>query len=336
MATDRRQQQQQVTMADVAAHAGVSRALVSIVLRGVPGASPQNRAKVLAAAAALDYHPDQRARLLGSRRSRTIGVVYDLHRPFHGEVLEELYAAVSDGSWRLAVEPTAPSRPERTAVRALLDQRCEAVLLVGPTTSAAALAELAARVPVVSVARAVRRPGVDVVRTDDALGARLAVEHLVGLGHARIAHAHGGRAPGASERRAGYRAAVRAAGGGPDLVEGGLGEADGQRAAPELLRPGGPTAVLAFNDACAAGLLAAVRGRGRSVPGDLSIVGYDDSAVAALAPVSLTTVGQDSRELARQAVQRAVARVEDASLPASETVISPHLVQRSTTAAPRG
>lgn len=332
MATDRRQA---VTMADVAVRAGVSRALVSIVLRGVPGASPDNREKVLAAAAALDYHPDQRARLLGSSRSRTLGVVYDLHRPFHGEVLEELYAAVTGGAWRIAVEPTAPSRPERTAVRALLDQRCEAVLLLGPTTSAAALAELAERVPVVCVARSVRRPGVDVVRTDDALGARSAVEHLLGLGHTRIAHVHGGRAPGATERRAGYRAALRAAGSDPELVPGGPGEADGQRAAPEVLRPGGPTAVLAFNDACAAGLLAAARGRGTAVPGDLSIVGYDDSAVAALTSISLTTVGQDSRALARRAVERAVARVEDASLDASETVIAPRLVPRGTTAAPR-
>lgn len=174
----------------------------------------------------------------------------------------------------------------------------------------------------------------DVVRTDDALGARLAVEHLLALGHRRIAHVHGGRAPGAAERRAGYRAALRAAGREPLLVPGGPAEADGQRAAEEVLRAGGPTAVLAFNDACAAGLLTAARGAGTAVPEELSIVGFDDTAVAALAGVSLTTVAQDSRELARAAVAHAVRRVEDRSAPEEETVSSPHLVRRSTTGAP--
>ncbi|WP_345711300.1 LacI family DNA-binding transcriptional regulator, partial [Kineococcus glutinatus] len=159
-----------VTMADVAARAGVSRALVSIVLRGVPGASPANRERVLRAAAELDYSPDQRARLLGSSRSRTVGVVHHLHREFHGEVVEALYAAADGSGWRLALEPTAPTRPEPVAVRALLDQRCEAVVLLGPTLPRTALAELAARLPVVVLARALRGLDVDTVRTDDEAG----------------------------------------------------------------------------------------------------------------------------------------------------------------------
>ena len=330
---------QPVTMADVAARAGVSRALVSIVVRGVPGASPASREKVLRAAAELDYHPDQRARLLGAARSRTLGVVLDLRQPFHGELVEALYAAVDrDGragaGWRLALEPTVPSRPPATAVRSLLDHRCEAVLLLGPTSPAAELARLAERLPGVVLARAVEAVGVDVVRTDDEAGARLATEHLLALGHRRLAHLHGGRSPGAAQRRAGYRAAVRAAGVRAELVAGGPGESDGQAAAPRLLRPDGPTAVLAFNDACAVGLLAAARARGTAVPERLSIVGYDDSAVAALPSVALTTIGQDAAALAEHAVQRAVGRAEDPRAPAAEVVVAPRVVRRRTTAPP--
>ncbi|WP_432574855.1 LacI family DNA-binding transcriptional regulator, partial [Kineococcus sp. SYSU DK005] len=240
-----------VTMADVAERAGVSRALVSIVLRGVPGAGPASRERVLRAAAELDYHPDQRARLLGAARSRTLGVVHDLHQPFHGELVEALYAALGRGAagergWRLVLEPAARSRREAGAVRALLDQRCEALLLLGPTLPRADLARLAARVPVVVLARAVRGVDVDVVRTDDEAGARLAVQHLAGLGHRRIAHLHGGRAPGAAERRAGYRAAVRAAGLEPELVAGGLGEAAGEGPPPPPFPRRGPRAVLSI------------------------------------------------------------------------------------------
>lgn len=323
-----------VTMEDVAARAGVSRALVSIVLRGVPGASAESRTRVLQAAAELDYRPDHRARLLGSSRSRTVGVVYGLQHPFHAQVVEALYASAGPAGWLLALEPASPTRPESTAVQALLDYRCEAVVLLGPALPRAALAELASRLPVVVVARAVRGLPLDVVRTDDEVGARLAVDHLVALGHRRVAYAHGGRAPGAAERRAGYLAGVHAAGLEPELVVGGLGDEDGVRAGRALLRAGGPTGLLAFNDQCAAGVLAAARSNGIVVPDQLSLVGYDDSSVAALSTVALTTVRQDAAALAAAALERAAARVEDIADRTRETVIAPHLVVRRTTAAP--
>ena len=321
-------------MEDVAARAGVSRALVSIVLRGVPGASAASRTRVLQAAAELDYRPDSRARLLGSSRSRTVGVVHGLQHPFHAQVVEALYASAGPAGWSLALEPAAPTRPERTAVQALLDHRCEAVVLLGPALPRAALAELAGRLPVVVVARAVRGLPVDVVRTDDEAGARLAVDHLVALGHRQVAYAHGGRAPGAAERRAGYLAGVQAAGLEPQLVVGGLRDEDGVRAGRALLGAGSPTGLLAFNDQCAAGVLAAARSNGVAVPDQLSVVGYDDSSIAALSTVALTTVRQDAAALATAALERAGARVEDTGSRTRETVIAPHLVVRRTTAAP--
>jgi DNA-binding LacI/PurR family transcriptional regulator len=323
-------------MADVAASAGVSRALVSIVFRGVPGASPETRQRVMEAADQLSYRPDQRARLLGSNRSRTVGVVFGLHREFHAEVVEALYGAAGTTGYDLALGAVAPTRDETRAVQSLLGYRCEALILIGPTLPQAAIEELAERLPVVVVARALRTRLADVVRTDDFSGARIAVEHLSGLGHESIVHVDGRRAPGAAERRRGYRDAMRALGleSRAAVVAGGLTEEDGERAAAELLAGSLPTAVTAFNDHCAAGLLAAVRAQGVSVPGGLSVVGYDDSHVAGLSSVALTTVAQDATRLGGSALELAVSRVVDGSdaPPRSEVVVPPRLVVRRTTA----
>src|SRR4051794_33475509 len=196
-----------VTMADVAARAGVSRALVSIVFRGVQGASDESRERVMRAAEELSYRPDRRARLRGSNRSRTIGVVFGLHREFHAELVEHLFQSVEGRDFELALGVTAPSRSERTAVQSLLEFRCESLVLLGPAMRRGDVDALARQVPVVVVARELSLPSVDVVRTDDEHGARLAVEHLVDLGHRAIVHVDGQRAPGAAQRRRGYRAA---------------------------------------------------------------------------------------------------------------------------------
>jgi DNA-binding LacI/PurR family transcriptional regulator len=325
-------------MADVAARAGVSRALVSIVFRGVPGASPSTRERVMRAAEELDYRPDQRARLLGSNRSRLVGVVFGLQHEFHAELVDGLYRAVDAGAYDLALGAASARRSERRAVQSLLDYRCEAVVLLAPALTRAAIGELARLVPVVVVERSLRSPGVDVVRTDDVAGARLAVEHLAGLGHESIAHVDGQRAPGTAERRRGYRQAMRERGLESQirLVAGGLTEEDGEAAAEKLLGESRPvTAVTAFNDHCAAGLMAAARNHGARVPEDLSVVGYGDSHVAGLSTVALTTVAQDADTLAASALDRVVARVEDPARHPSELVIAPRLVVRRTTAPPR-
>jgi DNA-binding LacI/PurR family transcriptional regulator len=326
-----------VTMADVAARAGVSRALVSIVFRGVPGASDQNRELVMRAAEELGYRPDRRASLLGSSRSRTIGVVFGLHHEFHTELVERLYQAVGATGFDLALGATAPTRDERTAVQSLLEFRCEALVLIGPAMPRRHLEELAQQVPVVVVARELRAPSFDVVRTDDVHGARLAVEHLVELGHRAIVHVDGQRAPGAAQRRRGYRDAMAAAGLARQarIVPGGLSDEDGERAAAALTSGRArPTAVVAFNDHCAAGLLASVRQRSIVVPGGLSVVGYDDSHIAGLSTIGLTTVAQDSQALAAASLDLAVRRTDDPTAAPEEIVVPPHLVVRSTSAAP--
>jgi DNA-binding LacI/PurR family transcriptional regulator len=190
---------------------------------------------------------------------------------------------------------------------------------------------------VVVVARAVRHRAVDVVRTADDEGLHQAVDHLVAGGHRRIAHIDGGRAPGAADRRRGYRQAMRRHGLDSEarILPGGLTEDDGAAAARALLdAPPGrrPTAVTAFNDRCATGVLDVLHRAGLAVPGDISVIGYDDSRLARLSHVNLTTVAQDAGRMTTLAVTRAVDRLNGAPVARRELVIPPRLVVRGTTA----
>ncbi|MFH8658238.1 LacI family DNA-binding transcriptional regulator [Streptomyces afghaniensis] len=328
------------TLADVAARAGVSTALVSIVMRGAKGASAATRERVQEAAREIGYRPDARARLLRSHRSRLLGVQFGIQHPFHTDLVEGIYAAAEPAGYQIALSAVTAGRGEQRAVDTLLADRCEALILLGPQVPAARLAELAGQLPVVSVARRLRPavPGLEVVRTADDKGARQAVDHLVGLGHRDIAHIDGGRAPGAADRRRGYRTAMNRHGLGDHIrvLPGGLTEEEGAAAARTLsaARPR-PTAVLAFNDRCATGVLDILLRSDIAVPGDISVVGFDDSHLARLAHINLTTVGQDIPRLAALAVARAVARLDGDRIPAGEQIIAPHLVVRGTTAPPR-
>ena len=323
-------------MEDVAARAGVSRALVSIVFRGMPGASEENRARVMQAANELSYRPDQRARLLGRTRSRTIGVTFGLQDEFHGQLVETLYSAAERSGYELILSPFAPTRREERATQALLDYRCAALVLIGPNLNGRALDALCEQAPVVLVSRP-STARADAVRTDDVAGARMAVEHLISLGHERIAHIHGRRAAGANERRAGYRMAMAEAGLDANivLVAGGRADADGRAAADELLdRASGATAVFTFNDHCSFGLITRLGERGISVPGDLSIVGYDNTRQASSPPWSLTTVAQDSRAIARRVLDQAIHRADHPDEEAVDITVAPDLVLRGSTKEP--
>ncbi|HEY5821296.1 MAG TPA: LacI family DNA-binding transcriptional regulator [Propionibacteriaceae bacterium] len=327
------------TMEDVAARAGVSRALVSIVFRDQPGASDATRQRVREAAQELGYAPDQRARLLSRRRSGLVGVQFGVEHPFHGELVEALYVAAEAEGYQLALSAVAPTRGEERAVESLLAYRCEALILLGPNLPTSRLDALGERVPLVVVARNLRSRVVDVVRTDDADGARQATEHLIGLGHRHIAHVDGGSAPGTAERRRGYRRAMERAGlaGHQLVVPGGLTELEGVAAGRRLNETDErtrPTAVVAFNDRCALGVRQAAIDAGWSLPADLSVVGFDDSRVARLPWVNLTTVRQDVPVLAERAVAQALVRIAGVG-ERTATVVPPQFVLRDSTAAGR-
>jgi DNA-binding LacI/PurR family transcriptional regulator len=320
---------------DVAAATGLSRSLVSLVMRGAPtGATAETRERVLKAAAAIGYRPDARARLLASGQSRLIGVVFGMTGRFHLEFLDGLYVAAKKADYQLILSALTPRRTEGEAVGTLLDFRCDAAIILAPDRAAS---ELAGRLPVVTVGWHDKNPAVDVVRTSDDEGMRLAVDHLVGLGHRRILHVDGGMGPVSTSRRRGYRAAMRR----QDLeqeirvVRGGITQEDGSSAARYLLAASvPPTAVIAYNDDVAAGIVETFGGADVAVPGKISVVGWDDNSLARLPHVNLTTVRQDADEMTRLAVERSVARVHDDPVADREQVLRPSLVIRGSTAAP--
>jgi|SRR4051794_30258133 len=324
-------------MENVAARAGVSRALVSIVFRGVPGASESTRRRVLAAADELGYQPDVRASRLGRSRTRMLGVVFALGHDFHAEVVDGIYAAAGGHGYEVVLSGVSPRRGEPEAVRAVLAERCEAVVLVGSRLPSGEIGSLARRLPTVSVLRQLRAPAVDIVRTDEATGLERLVDHLHGLGHERIVHLDGGSAPGAALRRRAYLSAMGRRGLEPASSAGGLTEESGAGAADQLLacRPDRrPTAVAAFNDRCALGLLHTLVRRGCRVPEEMSVAGFDDIAAAGYAHISLTTVRQDTDRIGQLAVDRLRLRLEEGAAPSAAEVVPATLVVRGTTAAP--
>lgn len=330
-------------LGDVAVAAGVSTATASLVLRGVAGPSAATAERVLAAAEQLGYRPDRAASALASRRSRSIGVAIDLRNPFHADLTLAIQdAALRQGHEVLLATATA-HQDENATAEALLDSRCAGLILLGPRDPLADLERIGRQIPVVVVGRPLTSAAVDVVRSADDDGIASAVRHLVDLGHRRIAYLDGPVGEVADIRRNGYRQAMADAGLArwTRVVPGGQTEDDGRAAAPALLAPPSgtrgrsadprPSAVVAFNDRSAVGLLAAATEVGVTVPADLSVVGFDDSALARLPQIALTTVAQDVRSLGEHAVAAAVRRAGGDGRVGAEVVIRPHLVVRSTT-----
>jgi DNA-binding LacI/PurR family transcriptional regulator len=322
---------------DVAARVGMSVASVSMVLSNAPGPSAATRERVLQAAAALGYRPDRTASLLARRRTHLVGVLMQVGSAFHAELVEDLHDAAERQGYDVVLSAVTRTRDERRATETLVDFRCEALVLLGPVAPAAELAALGRQLPVVVIGRRVAGGGVDVVRSADADGVGQAVDHLAGLGHRAIAYVDGGRGTIAADRRRGYRTAMRRHGLDDHIrvLPGDPTEAAGVRAARTLLGEGSlPSAVVAYNDHCALGLLDALTRAGVEVPRQVSVVGYDDSSLSRLAHVSLTTVSQDARRQAEHAVAAAVERLDDGRTAPREVVLTPHLVVRGTTGPP--
>jgi len=214
----------------------------------------------------------------------------------------------------------------------------EGLILIGPRLPASAVVAASAWIPIVVVARPMRAPQVDSIMDDERLGTRLVVEHLAGLGHRRILHIDGGRGAGAATRRACYAAAMRNAGLGDEIrvVPGDYTDVAGARAAARLLASGDlPTAIFAANDFVATGAIDQLDDAGLSVPGDISIVGYDNIFLAALRRLALTTINQPRADMGRLAVRTLVERIEGTRSKPARHRLAPELIVRDTTGPPR-
>lgn len=339
------------TIRDVADRAGVSKSLVSLVLRGSDKVRAEKRDAVLKAVRELDYRPNAAARSLSERRTLPhsrlpsgegtpmIGVLLDdLRNPWYVDLLDGLNALLSaNGLHTLLADARLDRRAGHDLAGPFLDLRADGLVVVGTLPDPAALDAVAARVPVVVAgAREPVPAGVDVVANDDERGARLVTEHLVGLGHRTIAHLAGHGAVG-ELRRAGFDSVMREHGLGErapvescDMTEEG-----GYRATVRLLSgPHRPTAVFAVNDIAGVGALTAAEELGLSVPRDLSLVGYDNTSVSRLRHLWLTTVDHAGHEVGRRAARCLLDRLERPGADGRLHLTAPTLEVRGTTGRP--
>jgi DNA-binding LacI/PurR family transcriptional regulator len=325
------------TIRNVAERAGVSKSLVSLVLRGSPHVSEHRRQAVLDAARELGYRPNAVARSLVEGRTHLVGaLVADLHNPFYAEFLDGLQESLHGDGLRLLIGNSQWERAfEDEAVEAFLELRVDGLVLLGIAPVSDTLIEATAYTPTVVVGeRDTDLEGVDIVVDDDQLGARLAVDHLVQLGHRRIAHIEGSRSSAARFRCEGYLVAMRRHALAPYIVveHGDFTEEGGRRAARSLLtREPRPTAIFAASDMVALGVLTAASELGLRVPEDLSLVGYDNTHLAAIHHISLTTVDQPRRAMGRSAAALLSDRIGDPGKVARLRQVTPKLVIRRST-----
>ncbi len=325
------------TMRDVAREAGVSQSLVSIVFRGIPGASDATREKVLEAAEKLGYVRNESARALRASTPNTIGVSFQTRQPFHHELLDGLYAATANTDYQLVLSAVSQSRTESDAIGTLLSYRSGALILLGCRMEKQELAHIARTIPIVTVASRSTAPGVDWVVSDDEAGMSLAVAHLKELGHTKIRYLSCSDAAGGPDRLTAFQHAVQLHGLADTAratPDGGKNEASGASAAESILWSGDlPTAIIAFNDRCALGLIDVFIRSGISIPNDVSIIGFDDSEIASRRGINMTSVHQSPSDLARFAAERAIHRLDSASIPSvvRGTVLPTSLTIRETT-----
>ncbi|MFJ4782248.1 LacI family DNA-binding transcriptional regulator [Streptomyces sp. NPDC088794] len=327
------------TIRDVAERAGVSKSLVSLVLRGSEQVRPEKREAVLRAVRDLGYRPNAAARSLSEQRTRTVGVLLnDLRNPWFVDLLDGLNSLLRDnGLHMLLADARLNRRTGDDLAGPFLDLGVDGLVVVGTLPDPAVLGTIAERMPVVVAgAREPLLPGVDVCAGDDERGARLVTEHLIGLGHRRIAHIAGYGAVGELRRRS-FEATMRAHGlaDGARVEAGDMTEEGGYRAAVRLLgRPDRPTALLAVNDIASVGALSAAEELGLRVPTDVSVTGYDNTSIARLRHVWLTTVDTAPHEVGRRAARCLLDRFETPGGAGRVHLAAPTLKIRGTTAAP--
>jgi DNA-binding LacI/PurR family transcriptional regulator len=333
------------TINDVARRAGVSKSLVSLVMRGSPQVRDARREAVLQAARELGYRPNTVARSLVEGRTRTVGVVVsDLRNPWYVDILDGFRRVLKANGLRVLIGGgLLDDNVDPGVAEAFIDLRVEGLCVVGTLPYDEALAQAMKTVPaVVASSHSYQLPYVDSVVNDDEDGSRKATEHLISLGHRRIAHIGGGPDGVAEARRRGYQSAMRA----HRLARYirvefcDYDEPSGHAAAARLLRAEDrPTAIVALNDLAGVGALSAADDAGLAVPADLSVVGYDNTALAAVSHISLSSVDPRSVEIGELAAKRILDRLDGAGDPIGESgsrdLIAPALVVRGSTAQPR-
>jgi LacI family transcriptional regulator len=344
MATTSNNHGKRATIRGVASAAGVSIATVSRVLNGRPDVAPDTREAVMRAVREQGFSTNRNARALSGGRTGLIGVTLPLvEAAYFGVILSGASEALYEQDMRIVLCPTLHQHDrEVTLLDRLMRGTTDGAVLMLPEETSAELKALQRDFPVVVVdPRVALEEGIPVVSAAHAAGARAATEHLLSLGHRRIGAITGPREwIACTERINGYHGALAAAGVLPDpdlLAESDFrnGPVTAAAAAKLLDLPDPPTAIFAFNDNVAVGVMRTARERGLRVPEDLSVVGFDDSEQALIVHPALTTVSQPLAEMGRIAVSLLLRLLENQRVDALRIQLATKLVVRDSTAAPR-
>jgi len=328
-----------VTIHDVAAASGVSVATVSKAVNGRYGVAPETAARVLEAVEALGYESSLVASSMRSRRTGVIGVLLADFEPFSAEILKGVSAGLQESRYDLLAYSGSRRGDgegwERRSLSRLSGTLIDGAILVTPT-----VVNAAADVPIVAVDPHTGRAELPTVEADSRGGAREAVDYLVALGHRRIGFVAGRPDLKSSRLRdAGYRESLAVAGipFDPSLTRVGFYAADTAREAARTLltQPDPPTAVFAANDLSAIAIIEVAQALGLDVPGDLSVVGFDDVPEASRQALPLTTVRQPMQRIGQTAAGMLTALMAGETLSATHVLLPTRLVPRATTAPPR-
>lgn len=341
--------ERRVTSRDVADRAGVSRTTVSFVLNDVPGAniSQETRERVLQAAQELGYVPDAAARSLASRRTHTLGLVLVRNQShiaadaFLPQVIHGLTESTRQAGFHLLLEPVEDISHPDAYIHLVRAKHIDGIVLSGPRFDDKQLTTLVKEgFPVVLLGQLPAKSAC-FVDVDNRSAARVAVEHLIQVGHQRIACITNASLEytGSADRLAGYRDALQAAGLAYEerLVR--LGDfvpESGYQAAHSLLqRMPPPAALFVASDVVAFGAMAAIRERGLSIPDDVALVGFDDVPLARYVDPPLTTVRLPAAELGRQAGKMIIGLIQNGGVVAKQMILETKLIVRASCGAAR-
>jgi LacI family transcriptional regulator len=328
------------TIRDVAKRAGVSSATVSHTINGTRFVDPATQARVREAIAETGYRPNYFARSLRKRESRTLGLVIpDTTNPFFAEMARAIEDAGFAAGYSVVLCNSDRSvEKESIYVDSLLAKQIDGIILASANAQLATIAQIqTAGVPVVLIPGELGDFAVDILMTDDLAAGKLAAEHLLSLGHTRIACITGPRTTSASAGRvAGFEQVL--AGAGLSLAASSRGDfraGRGRDAMAELLDSGADfTAVFAANDLTAIGALQTLHQRGLRVPDDISLMGFDNMQLSDLVTPRLTTIAHSLPEIGPRTIELLVNRMADPGAPPVRLLLPARLVVRESTAPP--
>jgi DNA-binding LacI/PurR family transcriptional regulator len=324
-------------MADVAAHIGVSRQLVGLAFRHATGVSAETAAKIFAAAEEIGYQPNLAAQALRREGTKYIGVTYHTSHSSSEELLPAIYKAAEAHGFKVILSAISSFRTDQEALNEIIGHRCDGAILISTNLPISRLRTISKSLPFVSLSRRIEGVNCGVVASRGERGIYDAVQHLASLGHEAIAYVDTAEMFDHEYRLQGYQDAMRELELKMSIVtiNGDFIESAGAQAAELFMGQADlPTAIVCSNDQVALGLVYTFQKSGIKVPGDVSIVGYDDT-VARLPFLDFTTVHQDAQELAQAAVADLADRISGKKSTSDIHLTSAKLVVRSSTGKPR-